>query len=45
MKESTAIIIGGIGGILILPACFVSPALVLGCGALMGFSIVDQFRR
>ena len=45
MKESTAIIIGSIGAILILPACFVSPALVLGCAALMGVSLADQFRR
>lgn len=36
MKGSTAIIIGGIAGTLLLPACFVSPALVLGCAAVMG---------
>lgn len=38
-KGQTAIIIGGTAGIILLPACLISPALVLGCAAVMGVTI------
>lgn len=35
MNQSTAIVLGGLAGTLMLPACFISPALVLGCAGVM----------
>jgi hypothetical protein len=34
-RQTTAIITGGIAGTLLLPACFVSPILVLSCATVM----------
>ena len=36
----TATIIGGIAGGIVLPACFLSPALVLACGAIMWGAVI-----
>jgi hypothetical protein len=35
MNQTAAIIIGGTAATLLLPACFISPALVLGCATVM----------
>lgn len=35
MNQTTATIIAGTAGTLLLPACLVSPILVLGCAAVM----------
>ena len=38
-RQMVAIVTGGIAGIVILPACAISPVLVLGCAAVMAVSI------
>lgn len=38
-REMTALIVGGTAAILVLPACFVSPLLVLGSAAVMTASL------
>jgi hypothetical protein len=44
-RQTTAIITGGIAGTLLLPACFVSPILVLGCAAVMTVCLPFMDRR
>lgn len=39
MNQTAAIIIAPTAGILMLASCFVSPALVLGCAAVMGVTM------
>jgi hypothetical protein len=43
-RQTAAIITGGIAGTLLLPACFVSPILVLGCAAVMCASLPFMIR-
>jgi hypothetical protein len=38
-RGNAAIIVGGIAGIILLPACMISPILVLGCATVMTVSI------
>jgi hypothetical protein len=38
-RQTVAVITGGLAGILLLPACFVSPILVLGCATIMTVSL------
>ena len=34
-RQTTATIVGTIAGTILLPACLISPALVLGCATVM----------
>ena len=34
-RQTTATIVGTVAGTILLPACLISPALVLGCAAVM----------
>jgi len=38
-REMTALLVGGTAAILLLPACFISPALVLGTAAVTAVSL------
>jgi hypothetical protein len=44
-RQTAAIITGGLAGALMLPACFVSPFLVLGCAAVLGTSLPFMTRN
>lgn len=45
MNQTTAIIIGGTAGTLMLPACLFSPILVLGCATVMTVCLPFMDRR
>jgi hypothetical protein len=38
-RELTALLVGGTAAILVLPACFISPVLVLGTAAVTAVSL------
>lgn len=44
-RQLLATITGGLAGTMVLPACLISPVLVLGCASVMAVCIPAMARR